>query len=178
MACWLVLRSLCSLWWTTQHTRNKMKQDFLFITAFIFPKRQRQYQCQRHPHRQTQDPDVEEALHHATKRLGELANATGVYVDAYMVLSLLEVGIGGLLQRLPRLLPVVQTTVSVIETCLLSRHKQKKIGAPFLSFRPSRRDGFMEFFCRYVPELDDRVTWHAPGSTNDCVRSLRVTAPR
>lgn len=52
-----------------------------------------------------------ESLQHATARLGELARATGVYVDAYMALSLVEFGIGGLLQRLPRLLPVVQTTV-------------------------------------------------------------------
>lgn len=60
-----------------------------------------------------QDPGVSECLQHATYRLGGLARAAGVYVDAYMAISLVEFGLGSLLQRLPRLLPVVQTTVSV-----------------------------------------------------------------
>lgn len=54
---------------------------------------------------------MSECLRHATYRLGELARAAGVYMDAYMAISLVELGLGGLLQRLPRLLPVVQTTV-------------------------------------------------------------------
>lgn len=56
---------------------------------------------------------MSECLQHATYRLGGLARAAGVYVDAYMAISLVEFGLGSLLQRLPRLLPVVQTTVSV-----------------------------------------------------------------
>lgn len=54
---------------------------------------------------------MSECLQHATARLGQLAKVAGVYVDAYMALSLVEFGLGGLLQRLPGLLPVVQTTV-------------------------------------------------------------------
>lgn len=61
-----------------------------------------------------QDPDVALSLEHGMKRLKGLARAAGVYVDAYMALSLLEVGLGGLLQRLPRVLPVVQTRVRVL----------------------------------------------------------------
>lgn len=64
---------------------------------------------------------MSESLQHTTGRLGELASAAGVYVDAYMALSLLEFGLGELLQRLPRLLPVVQTTVRaacIVLSCL------------------------------------------------------------
>eukprot|EP00752_Nemacystus_decipiens_P012079 g10709.t1 len=59
----------------------------------------------------SKDPEVFECLQHATYRLGELARAAGVYVDAYMAISVVELGLGGLLQRLPGLLPVVQTTI-------------------------------------------------------------------
>lgn len=55
---------------------------------------------------------MSKSLLHATERLRGLARVAGVYVDTYMALSVLEFGFGGLLQRLPRLLPVVQTTVS------------------------------------------------------------------
>lgn len=52
------------------------------------------------------------------ERLAALAKAGGVYVDAYFALSLLELAFGGLLQRIPKLLPVVQTTViPSIQSC-------------------------------------------------------------
>ncbi|CAM9715211.1 unnamed protein product, partial [Ectocarpus sp. 8 AP-2014] len=59
----------------------------------------------------SKDPEVAKSLLHATERLRGLARVAGVYVDTYMALSVLEFGFGGLLQRLPRLLPVVQTTI-------------------------------------------------------------------
>lgn len=60
-----------------------------------------------------QDSEAAESLRHAMKRLEELTKAGGVYMDVYLVLSVLEFAFGGLLQRLPKLLPVVQTTVSL-----------------------------------------------------------------
>lgn len=60
------------------------------------------------------------SLLHATERLRRLARVAGVYVDTYMALSVLEFGFGSLLQRLPRLLPVVQTTVSAFANSWIS----------------------------------------------------------
>ena len=53
-----------------------------------------------------------QSLRHVLERLAKLAKAGGVYVDVYFALSVLELAFGGLLQRIPKLLPVVQTTVS------------------------------------------------------------------
>lgn len=59
----------------------------------------------------SQDKAAAASFRHAFKRAKELAKVGGVYVDAFLVLSMLEFAFGGLLQRLPKMLPVVQTTV-------------------------------------------------------------------
>lgn len=66
-----------------------------------------------------QDAAAAESLQHVMSRLAEVAKAGGVYVDAYLVLSLMELAFGNLLQRLPSLLPVVQTTVRLMLLLLL-----------------------------------------------------------
>lgn len=57
-----------------------------------------------------------ESLRHVAKRLKDLAASRGLYADKYLVLSLVEGAIVGLLPRLPGFLPVVQTTVRVPES--------------------------------------------------------------
>lgn len=69
------------------------------------------YVCPAQTLRFYQDTAAAESLQHVVRRMAELAKAGGVYVDAYLVLGLMELGFGNLLQRLPSLLPVVQTTV-------------------------------------------------------------------
>ncbi|CAM9246111.1 unnamed protein product, partial [Laminaria digitata] len=59
----------------------------------------------------SKDAAAAESFQHVMSRLAEVAKAGGVYVDAYLVLSLMELAFGNLLQRLPSLLPVVQTTI-------------------------------------------------------------------
>ena len=66
------------------------------------------------PRLANQDAAAAESLQHVVSRLAAVAQAGGVYVDAYLVLSLMELAFGNLLQRLPSLLPVVQTTVRFI----------------------------------------------------------------
>lgn len=61
-----------------------------------------------------QDTGVVESFRHAKNRLKELAKAEGIFVDEYLALSVMEWVVGGVLQEMPGLLPVVQTTVSLV----------------------------------------------------------------
>lgn len=58
-----------------------------------------------------QDPDAADSLRHAVSRVTELTRAGGFFIDEYLALSVVEWAVGGILQEIPRLLPVAQTTV-------------------------------------------------------------------